>query len=205
MLVLLVTAVKEIWEDFQRLKQDRKINRHKVQVLKDKEWVETMWLDIKVGDLVKVENKEPFPADLVLLSSSEDQAMAYIETSNLDGETNLKVKSIPLTYICHNITQVRQSLTASGTLLGDSGRAEKMSQLTKAFVECEGPNKKLYDFAGSLTLPGKEATPLSTAQVSPGYFQKPLPGLVERKPTDEHRLCHRSCCLLWATGRWWHK
>ena len=45
-----------------------------------------------MGDLVKVENKEAFPADLVLLASSEDQAMAYIETSNLDGETNLKVR-----------------------------------------------------------------------------------------------------------------
>jgi phospholipid-transporting ATPase len=99
MLVLFVTAVKEIWEDFQRLKQDRKINRNKVLLLKDKEWVSTMWLDIKVGDLVKVENKEPFPADLVLLSSSEDQAMAYIETSNLDGETNLKVRNMPLIYM----------------------------------------------------------------------------------------------------------
>ena len=106
MLVLFVTAVKEIWEDFQRLKQDRKINRHKVLVLKGKEWVRTMWLDLKVGDLVKVENREPFPADLVLLSSSEDQGMAYIETSNLDGETNLKVRkmlqeSTGLEYIKH--------------------------------------------------------------------------------------------------------
>ena len=42
-----------------------------------------------------------------------------------------------------------------------------MSQLANAFVECEGPNKKLYDFAGSLTLQGKEASPLSTAQVRP--------------------------------------
>ena len=93
MLVLFVTAVKEVWEDFQRLKQDRQINRRKVLVLRDKRWTETMWLDIKVGDLVKVENKEPFPADLVLLTSSEDQGMAYIETSNLDGETNLKVRN----------------------------------------------------------------------------------------------------------------
>ena len=94
MLVLFVTAVKEVWEDFQRLKQDRQINRRKVLVLRDKRWTETMWLDIKVGDLVKVENKEPFPADLVLLTSSEDQGMAYIETSNLDGETNLKVRNV---------------------------------------------------------------------------------------------------------------
>ena len=49
-----------------------------------------------------------------------------------------------------------------------------MCQLANGFVECEGPNKKLYDFAGSLTLQGKEASPLSTAQVSQGHFQKPL-------------------------------
>ena len=52
-----------------------------------------------------------------------------------------------------------------------------MSQLANAFVECEGPNKKLYDFAGSLTLNGKEPlehfrAPLSTAQVSPRHFIK---------------------------------
>ena len=51
-----------------------------------------------MGDLVKVENKEAFPADLVLLASSEDQAMAYIETSNLDGETNLKVRRVHFVY-----------------------------------------------------------------------------------------------------------
>ena len=33
-----------------------------------------------------------FPADLILLASSEPKGMAYIETSNLDGETNLKLK-----------------------------------------------------------------------------------------------------------------
>ena len=77
-----------------------------------------------------------------------------------------------------------------------------MSALAGAFVECEGPNKKLYDFAGSLTLKGKEASPLSTAQVSL-LFKKnlpPSPDLVERQPADEHRVCHRSCCLLGAAG-----
>jgi P-type E1-E2 ATPase len=54
----------------------------------------TAIVQVCVGDVVKVDNNELFPADMVLLSSSEPQAMAYIETSNLDGETNLKIRQV---------------------------------------------------------------------------------------------------------------
>lgn len=41
---------------------------------------------------MRVLDKEEVPADMVLLTSSEDGGNCYIETSNIDGETNLKIK-----------------------------------------------------------------------------------------------------------------
>ena len=55
-------------------------------------WVKVRWKDIQVGDILKITSSRQFPADLILLASSEPKGMAYIETSNLDGETNLKLK-----------------------------------------------------------------------------------------------------------------
>ena len=52
----------------------------------------TRSLDVQVGCIVKVRENQFFPCDMVMISSSLPKGMAYVETKNLDGETNLKHK-----------------------------------------------------------------------------------------------------------------
>lgn len=56
-------------------------------------WRKTTWEDIKVGDVVKITNEESFPADILICATSEEENVCYVETKNLDGETNLKSRN----------------------------------------------------------------------------------------------------------------
>uniref|UniRef100_A0A3Q0T239 Phospholipid-transporting ATPase n=1 Tax=Amphilophus citrinellus TaxID=61819 RepID=A0A3Q0T239_AMPCI len=144
--ILTVAGIKEIIEDYKRHKADNTVNKKKTtgitRVLVN---VFFMRVLVAVGDIVKVTNGQHLPADMVIVSSSEPQAMCYIETSNLDGETNLKIRQgLPLT----------AGLQTLEDLMGLSGR-----------LECEGPNRHLYDFTGTLRLENQNPVPLGPDQV----------------------------------------
>ncbi len=51
------------------------------------------WKSVQVGDFVRLYNDEEMPADVVVLATSSDDGACYVETKNLDGETNLKVRN----------------------------------------------------------------------------------------------------------------
>jgi len=88
------------------------------------------WMNVCVGDIIKLENNQFVAADLLLLSSSEPHGLCYIETAELDGETNMKVRqAIPVT-----------------SELGDISRLAKFD----GEVVCEPPNNKLDRFSGTL-------------------------------------------------------
>ncbi len=45
-----------------------------------------------MGDIIKSEDGDIFPADLIIVNSGLENGICYIETSSLDGEKNLKPK-----------------------------------------------------------------------------------------------------------------
>ncbi|KAG8134840.1 hypothetical protein E2320_007922 [Naja naja] len=143
--ILVVAAVKEIIEDIKRQKADNAVNKKEIQVLRNGAWEIVHWEKVAVGEIVKVTNGEYLPADLISLSTSEPQAMCYIETSNLDGETNLKIRQgLPLTSDIKDIDN----------LVRLSGR-----------IECESPNRHLYDFVGNIRLDSHGTVPLGPDQI----------------------------------------
>ncbi|XP_036406934.1 probable phospholipid-transporting ATPase IA isoform X4 [Megalops cyprinoides] len=143
--ILVVAAVKEVIEDLKRHNADNVVNKKKTQVLRNGAWEIVHWEKVEVGDVVRINGREYIPADMILLSSSEPQAMCYIETSNLDGETNLKIRQG---------LQVTAEIRDPDSLMRLAGR-----------IECENPNRHLYDFIGNIRLEGHSTVPLGPDQI----------------------------------------
>ncbi|KAF2861855.1 aminophospholipid-translocating P4-type ATPase [Piedraia hortae CBS 480.64] len=147
-IVLLVSAGKEMVEDSRRKSQDRQLNRSPARVLRGASFEDVKWIDVQVGDILRVQSEEPFPADLVLLASSEPEGLCYIETANLDGETNLKIKqALPET----------STLVSSAELARLSGR-----------IQSEQPNSRLYTYEATLAMEtggGEKELPLNPDQL----------------------------------------
>ena len=101
-----LSMIKDIYEDYQRHKSDNLENNRSALVAEPHEtedldqirqadnqfFDKSQWKDIKVGSIIKVHENENFPCDMVILNSSLPKGICYVETKNLDGETNLKYK-----------------------------------------------------------------------------------------------------------------
>ena len=147
-IVLLVSAGKELIEDFKRKTSDKSLNHSQARVLRGSSFENVRWVNVKVGDIVRVESEEPFPADLVLLATSEPEGLCYIETANLDGETNLKIK---------------QAIPETANLVSPS----ELSRLSGR-VRSEQPNSSLYTYEATLTMStggGEKELPLAPDQL----------------------------------------
>ncbi|KAF9481771.1 phospholipid-translocating P-type ATPase [Pholiota conissans] len=93
-------------------------------------WERTLWKKLEVGDIVLLRDNDQVPADIVVLSTSDPEGMCYLETKNLDGETNLKP---------------RKSVRATSSITSEDD-IEKSS----FYLDSEPAHQNLYHYHGVL-------------------------------------------------------
>uniref|UniRef100_A0A3P8YR14 Phospholipid-transporting ATPase n=1 Tax=Esox lucius TaxID=8010 RepID=A0A3P8YR14_ESOLU len=133
------------------------------------------WMNVQVGDIIKLQNNQFVTADLLLLSSSEPLNLVYIETAELDGcvsvlpASEFDVCVCLCVYTCISFKdplslfalllfssssetnlKVKQGLTVTGEL---EDSIEKLASFDGQ-VRCEPPNNRLDKFTGCLSLDG---------------------------------------------------
>jgi magnesium-transporting ATPase (P-type) len=133
--VISVSMIKDAFEDYKRHKSDDKENNDTAQVwdAKANSFKKVQWRSIRVGQVVKIECDQFAPCDILLLKSSDTKDICYVETKNLDGETNLKIKTIQkdLAYTFHSTEEINR---LDGHIL------------------CERPNNAIYKFEGAMNI-----------------------------------------------------
>lgn len=111
----------------------------------DPDWMSLRWEDVRVGDIIRLRRDQGIPADMVLLSATGANGIAYIDTMALDGETNLKGKQAPQLFAerCNTVEGLKS---------------------TQATIISEDPNIDLYSYDGRATIAG-ETLPLTMNNV----------------------------------------
>ncbi|KAK6928982.1 P-type ATPase, N-terminal, partial [Dillenia turbinata] len=134
--VLSVTAIKDAYEDYRRHRADRIENNRLAWVLVDNQFQQKKWKDIRVGEVIKIASNETLPCDMVLLSTGDSTGVAYVQTINLDGESNLKTRY------------------AKQETLSKVPEKDKISGV----IKCEKPNRNIYGFMANMEVDGKRVS-----------------------------------------------
>ncbi|XP_057804345.1 phospholipid-transporting ATPase 1-like isoform X4 [Salvia miltiorrhiza] len=140
--VLTVTAVKDGYEDWRRHRSDRNENNREALVLQSDGFRPKRWKMIQAGEVLKISSDETIPCDMVLLGTSDPSGIAYIQTMNLDGESNLKTRYA---------RQETNKLFLEGTMIS-------------GIITCEQPNRNIYEFMANMELNG-HCLPLSQSNI----------------------------------------
>ncbi|KAG1703816.1 hypothetical protein DVH05_006825 [Phytophthora capsici] len=160
-IVLMVSMIKQGIEDKKRHDADNVQNSRQCKVLgRNGEIITKEWQEVVVGDILRLGDRDEAPADVFILSTSEEEGRCFVETCNLDGETNLKRRSA--------IDQVAQHVgyrRLNDPALPESDHSKQMMKLS-AIMDYEQPNNRLYNFTGRIEFgPNKEAAPIGPSNI----------------------------------------
>lgn len=142
---MLLGVTKEFVGELKRYKEDKKVNATPVTRLMKHgspakggdplSWEQTCLADVRVGDIIRIDDREQVPADCVLLKVADNKPEAFVKTAALDGERNLKPKLADA------------ELSAHIDRLFSAGADDSKACIT---VSCIEPVKELYYFEGRI-------------------------------------------------------
>lgn len=156
--MMAVSAFIAATDDYRRHMADNMTNSQTAYVLRQgdgRNSEDTTWASVEVGDILIVKGDQDFPADMLLLASSGDEGICYVSTANLDGETNLKIKScLPATVkaLCQ---QDHAETAPQEALLNQAVRRLPTLQGT---ILAEAPQKSIHTFNGQCKLNGSKGS-----------------------------------------------
>lgn len=154
-IVLFADGIFAAIEDYARHVADRKMNARKTNVFHsqlDDRFEIKQWKNVKVGDILKLENREAVPADVVILAVKESNVkepsgLCFVETKSLDGETNLKV---------------RQALRCTYNQLDDPSALGYLS----GKIVFEQPNPYVHSFHGKYVIDAENTVPIEMNNIA---------------------------------------
>ncbi len=133
--MIFISGAKDFYEDWKRKKSDDEENNKECLIFNkvSRSFNPHKWKDIQAGDIIKIRDNEGIPCDIALIYSNELNGVCYVETKNLDGETNLKSKQAK--------DKLNEYYKSEDDLSKLAGR-----------IECKHPNEYIYEFEGNITL-----------------------------------------------------
>ena len=140
-------------EELKRYRNDVKANNTKVKIYQNKKFRNIEWSKVKIGNLIKVKKDENFPADMLVIFSSNKEGNFYLQTSNIDGETNLKERD------ALGFTQklfLDKKFKKTHDNLHKLFKHENDNNNPNCIIEVEQPNKNIYEINGSIIFNGDE-------------------------------------------------
>ncbi|CAK5276718.1 unnamed protein product [Mycena citricolor] len=144
------------------------------------QWERTLWKKLEVGDVVLLKDNEQVPADIIVLATSDPDGNCYLETKDLDGETNLKL---------------RKALTATRGMSSNEEDVQRM----RFILDSEPPSQNLYLYNGVLRYRDFTSAQLVNGQLGQGNKTPE-----ERtEPVSINELLLRGCSLrntAWVVG-----
>jgi phospholipid-translocating ATPase len=131
-LVLTVTIIKEAIDDYYRYKMDKELNNQKLTKITKIGKIKIKAADLRVGDIIELNQNERAPADIIILKSYEEGKVLFIRTDQLDGETDWKLRKSPPSI--QKYQTVEEILNLNG------------------YLHIDPPSRHIYDFKGVLEI-----------------------------------------------------